>query len=189
MQISKRAASVSSSLTLSINAKAKKLKKEGRRIINFSAGEPDFETPEFVKRAAIKAIEENFTRYTPVGGTEELIQTIVEKFKQDNGLHYTPSQIVVGNGAKQIIYNALQVVCNPGDEVIIPIPYWVSYPEQVRLAGAVPVYISLEFEKELKIDQEELKRAIHPEKKQKPSSSILLITLQVEYLPEGNWKK
>jgi len=164
MQISKRAASVSSSLTLSINAKAKKLKKEGRRIINFSAGEPDFETPEFVKRAAIKAIEENFTRYTPVGGTEELIQTIVEKFKQDNGLHYTPSQIVVGNGAKQIIYNALQVVCNPGDEVIIPIPYWVSYPEQVRLAGAVPVYISLEFEKELKIDQEELKRAIHPEK-------------------------
>lgn len=164
MRISKRVASLTSSLTLAINAKAKKLRKEGKRIINFSAGEPDFGTPEPVRRAAIKAIEENFTRYTPVGGMEELIQAIIEKFSKDNNLHYTPSQIVIGNGAKQIIYNALQVVCNPGDEVIIPLPYWVSYPEQVRLAGAVPVYISLEFEKELKVDPEELKRAIHPEK-------------------------
>jgi len=164
MQISKRVASVRSSLTLSINAKAKKMKKEGRRIINLSAGEPDFETPEPIGKAAVKAIEENFTRYTPVAGTEELIQSIIKKFSQKNNLKYLPSQIIVGNGAKQIIYNAIQAICNPGDEIIIPTPYWVSYPEQVRLAGGVPVYISLEFDKELKLDLEELRRAIHPEK-------------------------
>lgn len=164
MRMSKRVASVRPSLTLSINAKAKKMKKEGRKIINLSAGEPDFGTPEPIGEAAVRAIEENFTRYTPVAGTEELIQSIIKKFSQKNNLKYLPSQIIVGNGAKQVIYNAIQAICNPGDEIIIPTPYWVSYPEQVRLAGGIPVYISLEFDKELKIDLDELRRAIHPEK-------------------------
>jgi len=164
MHVSRRVSSIRPSLTLSINAKARRMIQEGRKVINLSAGEPDFNTPEPIGRAGIKAIQENFTRYTPVKGSEDLIQSIVEKFKQKNKLNYSPSQIIVANGAKQIIYNAIQAVCNPGDEVIIPTPYWVSYPEQVRLAQAVPVYVSLEFEKELKIDIEELKRAIHPEK-------------------------
>lgn len=164
MQISKRVAGVSSSLTLAISAKAKKMQKEGKKVINFSVGEPDFETPKPVQRAAMQAMEENYTRYTPAAGSEELIQAISKKFKEDNNLSYSSTQIAVGNGAKQIIFNALQVVCNPGDEVILPIPYWVSYPEQIRLAGATPVYIEVEFEKELKIDTEKLKRIIHPEK-------------------------
>jgi len=164
MQISKRTASIRPSLTLAITAKAKKLRQEGKKIINLAAGEPDFDTPEPVQKAGVKAIEENFTRYTPVAGIGDLIEAIIKKFKQDNNLDYLPSQIVVGNGAKQIIYNAIQAVCNPGDEVIIPTPYWVSYPEQVKLAGGVPVYVSLDFEKELKINLEELKRVIHPEK-------------------------
>ncbi|MBE0478028.1 pyridoxal phosphate-dependent aminotransferase [Candidatus Aerophobetes bacterium] len=164
MQVSKRVSAVTASVTLTISSKAKKMKKEGKRIIDFSAGEPDFNTPEPAQKAAIKAIEENYTRYTPVAGSEELIKAISSKFKEDNNLTYSPSQIVVANGAKQIIFNALQVVCNPGDEVILPLPYWVSYPEQIRLAGAVPVYIELEFDKGLKIDAEQLKKAIHPEK-------------------------
>jgi len=164
MRVSNRVASLTPSATLAISAKAKQMRKEGKRIIDFSAGEPDFNTPEPVQTAAIKAIQENYTRYTPVAGSGELIQAISKKFREDNNLDYSPSQIVVGNGAKQIIFNALQVVCNPGDEVIVPMPYWVSYPEQIRLAGATPVYIYLEFEKELKIDTEELKRVIHPEK-------------------------
>lgn len=164
MQISKKVAAVTPSLTLAVSAKAKRMKKEGKRIINFSAGEPDFGTPEPAQKAAIKAIGENYTKYTPAAGSEELVQTISRKFKQDNNLNYPPSQIAVGNGAKQVIFNALQVVCNPGDEVILPIPYWVSYPEQIRLAGATPIYIELEFGKELKIDPEGLRRVIHPEK-------------------------
>jgi len=164
MRISKRAASISPSLTLAISAKAKQMRREGKKVTNFAAGEPDFNTPEPVKKAAIKAVEENYTRYTPVAGSKELIQAISKKFKEDNNLDYSPSQIVVGNGAKQVIFNALQVICNPGDEIILPIPYWVSYPEQIRMAGAIPVYVELEFEKGLKIDLEELKRAIHPEK-------------------------
>jgi len=172
MRVSNRVASLTPSATLAISAKAKQMRKEGKRIIDFSAGEPDFNTPEPVQTAAIKAIQENYTRYTPVAGSGELIQAISKKFREDNNLDYSPSQIVVGNGAKQIIFNALQVVCNPGDEVIVPMPYWVSYPEQIRLAGATPVYIYLEFEKELKIDTEELKRVIHPEK----TKAILLNT-------------
>ena len=151
MQVSKRVSAVTASVTLAISSKAKKMKKEGKRIIDFSVGEPDFNTPEPVQKAAIKAIEENYTRYTPVAGSEELIKAISSKFKEDNNVTYSPSQIVVANGAKQIIFNALQVVCNPGDEVILPCPYWVSYPEQIRLAGAIPVYVELEFEKPEKI--------------------------------------
>lgn len=164
MRLSKKMATLTPSFTLSISARAKKMRKEGKRIINFAAGEPDFDTPQPVQEEAIKAIKENYTRYTPVAGCEELIQAVIKKFKEDNDLEYSPSQIIVGNGAKEIIYNALQVVCNPGDEVIVPIPYWVSYPEQVRLAGAVPVYVDLDFEKGLKINLEALKKAIHPDK-------------------------
>ena len=164
MSISERVSVVAPSLTLAISAKAKQMKREGKRVVNLSAGEPDFNTPVAIKEAAIKAIEENYTRYTPVAGGQELIMAIGKKFREDNNLDYSASQIVVGNGAKQIIFNALQVVCNPGDEVIIPVPYWVSYPEQVKLAGAHPVYIPLEFERELKMNLEELKRAIHPGK-------------------------
>jgi len=164
MEISQRVATTAPSSTLAISAKAKQMKKDGKKIIIFSAGEPDFNTPEAVKKIAIKAIKENYTRYTPTAGNQELIIAISKKFREDNDLNYSPSQIVVGNGAKQIIFNALQTVCNPGDEVIIPTPYWVSYPEQVRLAGAIPVYVELEFEKEFKIDPEKLKRAINPKK-------------------------
>jgi len=164
MQVSNRVAGLTPSLTLGISAKAKQMKKEGKDVVDFSTGEPDFSTPEPVQKAAIKAIEENYTRYTPVAGSAELIWAISKKFKEENNLDYSPSQIVVANGAKQIIFNALQVVCNPGDEVILPMPYWVSYPEQIRLAGATPVYVYLDFEKGLKIDEEELKRAIHPGK-------------------------
>jgi len=164
MYLSERVTVLTPSVTLGISAKAKQMRKEGRDIINFSAGEPDFNTPLQAKEAAIRAIDENYTRYTPVAGSRELIEAIIRKFRHDNNLDYSPSQIIVANGAKQVIFNALQAVCNPGDEVILPSPYWVSYPEQIKLAGATPVYIHLEFEEGLKINQEELRKAIKPGK-------------------------
>lgn len=141
MQISQRANSVSPSPTLAITAKAKAMQAEGIKVISFGAGEPDFDTPQHIKDAAIKSLQAGFTKYTPTSGTPDLKQAICDKLKRDNGLEYKPNQIIVSLGAKHSIYNAALALVDPGDEVIIPSPYWVSYPEIVRLAGGVPVYV------------------------------------------------
>lgn len=141
MAISERAKNVSPSPTLAITAKAKQMKAAGIDVISFGAGEPDFDTPQNIKQAAIQSLEAGFTKYTPSSGIDELKAAIVKKFADDNGLHYEKSQIVVSIGAKHSLYNAVLAVVNPGDEVIIPAPYWVTYPEQVKLAGGIPVYI------------------------------------------------
>lgn len=144
IKLSERVEGLSSSLTLDITSRANALKKQGADIINFAAGEVDFPTPTFIRKATVQALEEGFTRYTPATGIPELKQAISEKFKKDNGLAYTPSQIVVSCGAKHSIYNLLQVLCNPGDEVLFGSPYWVSYPELVRLADGVPIAVPTE---------------------------------------------
>jgi aspartate aminotransferase len=141
MEISARAAELTPSLTLSIDSKAKAMKAEGIDVCGFGAGEPDFDTPEHIKRAAIEAIEAGFTKYTPSSGIPELRQAIAEKLAADNQLTYRASQIIVSNGAKHACYNAILATCQPGDEVVIPSPYWVSYPDMVRLAGADPVIV------------------------------------------------
>ena len=141
MEISARAAQLSPSLTLSIDAKAKAMKAEGIDVCGFGAGEPDFDTPDHIKAAAVAALEGGFTKYTPSAGLPELRQAIAEKLEADNGLTYRPSQIVVSSGAKHSCYNAILATCQAGDEVLIPSPYWVSYPDMVRLAGAEPVIV------------------------------------------------
>jgi aspartate aminotransferase len=141
MEISARAAQLTPSLTLSIDSKAKAMKAEGIDVCGFGAGEPDFDTPDHIKAAAIAALEAGFTKYTPSGGLPELRQAIAEKLEADNQLKYRPSQIIVSNGAKHSCYNAILATCQAGDEVLIPSPYWVSYPDMVRLAGAEPVIV------------------------------------------------
>jgi aspartate aminotransferase len=141
MDISARAAQLSPSLTLSIDSKAKAMKAEGIDVCGFGAGEPDFDTPEHIKAACIAALEAGFTKYTPSAGLPELRQAIAEKLEADNQISYRPSQIVVSSGAKHSCYNAILATCQPGDEVLIPSPYWVSYPDMVRLAGAEPVIV------------------------------------------------
>ena len=141
MKISGKALGISPSPTLTIDARAKQLKSEGVDIIGFGAGEPDFDTPEHIREAAIEAIREGFTRYTPSGGIPELKEAICEKFQQDNGLQYGKEHIVVSNGAKQSLANIFMAILDAGDEVIIPTPYWVSYPELVKLADGIPVCI------------------------------------------------
>src|SRR5450631_4054603 len=141
MEISARAAQLTPSLTLSIDSKAKAMKAEGIDVCGFGAGEPDFDTPEHIKAPAIAALESGFTKYTPSGGLPELRQAIMEKLEADNQLKYRPSQIVVSSGAKHSCYNAILATCQAGDEVLIPSPYWVSYPDMVRLAGAEPVIV------------------------------------------------
>src|SRR5246127_1409638 len=129
------------SATIAVTDKARALKAAGRNVIGLGAGEPDFDTPENIKQAAIKAIKDGKTKYTDVGGIPELKEAVINKFKRENELSYKPNQIIVGTGGKQVLYNALMATINPGDEVIIPAPYWVSYPEMVALAGgeSVPV--------------------------------------------------
>src|ERR1700740_2454731 len=139
MEISERAAQLTPSLTLSIDSKAKAMKAEGIDVCGFGAGEPDFDTPEHIKQPAIEALQAGFTKYTPSAGIPELRAAIAEKLANDNGLTYRASQIIVSNGAKHACYNAILATCQPGDEVIIPAPYWVSYPDMVRLGGACPV--------------------------------------------------
>lgn len=141
MTISKRAQNVSPSPTLSITAKAKEMKADGIDVVSFGAGEPDFDTPLFVKNAAIKAINEGFTKYTATSGIPELKKAVCEKLKRDNNLVYNPSNILVSNGAKQSLYNIMQVLVNPGDEVLMSVPYWGSYEEMVKLAGGTCVFI------------------------------------------------
>lgn len=160
MRLSSRVKNVSASLTLAITAKAKKMKMEGVDVIGFGSGEPDSDTPLPIKNAAIKAIEEGFTKYTAESGTDDLKKIICEKFKKDNNLAYLPSQVVVSCGAKHSIYNIIQVVCDRGDEVIIPSPYWLSYPEMVYLAEGKPVFIPATEENGFKITPGQLAKAI-----------------------------
>jgi aspartate aminotransferase len=141
MKPSERSLSVNPSPTLAVDAKAKALKASGVDIIGFGAGEPDFDTPSNIKDAAIKAINDGFTKYTPVGGTDELKEAIIEKFKKDNGLTYQKDEIVVSCGAKHSLYNIAEALFNPGDEILIPAPYWVSYPDQAVLNDAVPIIV------------------------------------------------
>ena len=165
MEISTRAAQLTPSLTLSIDSKAKAMKSEGIDICGFGAGEPDFDTPEHIKAACIAALEGGFTKYTPSSGLPELRQAIAEKFAADNGLEYRPSQIIVSNGAKHSCYNAILATCEPGDEVIIPSPYWVSYPDMVRLAGAEPVIVQTSERNGWKMTAEEFENAMTPRTK------------------------
>lgn len=141
MFISQRAQRTSPSPTLAITAKARKMREEGIDVLSFGAGEPDFDTPEFIKEAAVAALREGYTKYTPTAGIEPLRRAICEKLWRDNGLKYEPSQVIVTCGGKHALYNTFQVMCDPGDEVIIPAPYWVSYPEMVKLADGVPVFV------------------------------------------------
>src|ERR1700761_1768739 len=165
MQLSSRASSLTPSLTLSIDSKAKAMKSEGIDVCGFGAGEPDFDTPEHIKAAAIASLEAGFTKYTPSSGIPELRQAIADKFAHDNKLSYKPNQIIVSNGAKHSCYNAILATCQPGDEVIIPAPYWLSYPEMVRLAGAEPVFVQTSEENGWKITAEEFKNAMTPRTK------------------------
>ena len=165
MEISTRASQLNPSLTLSIDSKAKAMKAEGIDICGFGAGEPDFDTPEHIKQAAIAALEQGFTKYTPSSGLPELRQAISEKFAADNGLEYRPSQVIVSNGAKHSCYNAILATCEAGDEVIIPSPYWVSYPDMVRLAGAEPVIVQTNERNGWKMTAKEFENAMTPRTK------------------------
>ncbi len=165
MELSERVASLSPSLTLSIDSKAKSMIASGQDVCGFGAGEPDFDTPEFIKQAAIAALQAGFTKYTPSSGTPELRQAISDKFKNDNGLNYKPSQVIVSNGAKQSCFNAIMATCQPGDEVLIPSPYWLSYPEMVRIAGAEPVFVDTKEENGWKMTAEDFENAMSPRTK------------------------
>jgi aspartate aminotransferase len=165
MEISARAAQLTPSLTLSIDSKAKAMKAEGLDVCGFGAGEPDFDTPEHIKVAAIEALNAGFTKYTPSSGIPELRQAISEKLAADNQLSYRASQIVVSNGAKHACYNAILATCQPGDEVIIPSPYWVSYPDMVKLAGADPVIVPTMERNAWKMSADDFKNAMTPRTK------------------------
>jgi aspartate aminotransferase len=165
MEISERAAQLTPSLTLSIDSKAKAMKAEGIDVCGFGAGEPDFDTPEHIKRAAIEALQAGFTKYTPNAGIPELRQAIADKLADDNGLNYRAGQVVVSNGAKHACYNAILATCQPGDEVIIPAPYWVSYPDMVRLVGAEPVMVPTSERNAWKMRPEDFENAMTPRTK------------------------
>ncbi|WP_300366006.1 pyridoxal phosphate-dependent aminotransferase [Hydrogenimonas sp.] len=158
--LSNRIQTLSESLTIAITSLAQQLKREGKDVLGFSAGEPDFDTPQVIKDAAIKAIEGGFTKYTPVDGIPELKEAIVEKLKRDNGLIYTADQVIASNGAKQSLFNLFQATINAGDEVIIPAPYWVTYPELVKYSEGVPVAIETDDTTAFKITPEQLRNAI-----------------------------
>lgn len=160
LQLANRVSALTPSSTLAITAKAKSMKAEGIDVIGLGAGEPDFNTPQHIIDAAIKAMNEGQTKYTATGGLPELKKAIIGKFKKDQNIDYRPSEVIVTNGAKHALYTLFQVILNEGDEVIIPIPYWVSYPEQVKLAGGEPVYINGKEANQFKITADQLKSAI-----------------------------
>ena len=160
LELSKKAAAVKPSSTLAITAKAKELKAQGKDVVGFGAGEPDFNTPENICEAAIKAIKDGFTKYTPASGTNELKEAISKKFKEFNGLDYDTDQIVISNGGKHSLTNIFTALLNPGDEVIIPAPFWLSYPEIVKLAGGVPVIVTTTKEQNFKLTAEDLANAV-----------------------------
>ena len=163
--LSDRVNNMTLSATLAMAAKARELKAQGKDIISLSLGEPDFAVPDFVKKAAIEAIEQGYNKYSPVDGYLELKEAICEKFKKDNGLTYTPSQVIVSTGAKQCLSNVALVMLNPGDEVILPTPYWVSYSDITKIAGGVPVELPTSLETNFKITPEQLEAAITPRTK------------------------
>jgi aspartate aminotransferase len=159
-RVSKRAASLSPSLTLAITAKAKALRAAGEDVIGLGAGEPDFDTPEHIKAAAAQALADGFTKYTPAAGTPELRAAVARKFERENNLQYDPQQIIISCGGKHSCYNVILATCEEGDEVIIPAPYWLSYPEMVTLAGATPVIIETTDTTEFKVTPDQLRAAI-----------------------------
>src|SRR5512136_2076985 len=161
-KISKRAASLSPSLTLAIDSKAKQMKAEGQDVVGFGAGEPDFDTPQHIKDAATKALAAGFTKYTPAAGIPELRAAIADKHKRENGLDYKPSQVIVSCGGKHSCFNVVIATCQAGDEVIIPAPYWLSYPEMVKMAGATPVFVETTDKTEFKLTPQALLQAITP---------------------------
>ena len=163
--LSDRVNNMTLSATLAMAAKARELKAQGKDVISLSLGEPDFAVPDFVKKAAIEAIEQGYNKYSPVDGYLELKEAICEKFKKDNGLTYTPSQVIVSTGAKQCLSNVALVMINPGDEVILPTPYWVSYSDITKIAGGVPVELPTSLETNFKITPEQLEAAITPRTK------------------------
>ncbi|WP_224483613.1 pyridoxal phosphate-dependent aminotransferase [Robertkochia aurantiaca] len=163
--LSDKILNMSTSATLAMAAKARELKAEGKDIIGLSLGEPDFNTPDFIKEAAKEAIDQNYNSYTPVDGYADLKLAIVQKFVRDNNLHYSPSEIIVSTGAKQSLANVAMAILNPGDEVILPAPYWVSYSEIVKLAGGVPVEVRTTIENDFKMTAEQLEAAITPKTK------------------------
>ncbi|MBT4331237.1 MAG: aminotransferase class I/II-fold pyridoxal phosphate-dependent enzyme, partial [Gammaproteobacteria bacterium] len=165
ISLSNRVQRVKPSPTLAITALAAQLRSEGKDIIGLGAGEPDFDTPEHIKRSAVEAIEDGFTKYTAVDGTPSLKQAVVDKFKRENGVDYALNQVMVSCGGKQVFYNLCQALLNEGDEVIIPAPYWVSYPDMVMLADATPVIVSAGIEQSFKITPEQLEAAITPKTK------------------------
>jgi aspartate aminotransferase len=162
MKISQRARNTAPSPTLGITAQAKQLKAQGIDVISFGAGEPDFDTPEPIKRAAIDALEAGDTKYTPSAGTEPLRKAICEKLRRDNGLSYEPNEVIVSAGAKHSLYNLMQALLDPGDEVIVPAPYWVSYPEQVKLAGGTPVIANAREEDGFRVTAAAIEASITP---------------------------
>ncbi len=164
-QLSDRINNVTPSATLEMAAKARELRASGKDIIGLSLGEPDFETPDYIKDAAIQAINDNYNSYSPVDGYVDLKKAIITKFKRDNNLTYEPAQIVVSTGAKQSLYNVAQVILNPGDEVILPCPYWVSYSDIVKLADGIPVEVPTSLENDFKMTPEQLEAAITPKTK------------------------
>jgi len=158
--LSERVKNLATSQTLAMAAKARELRAQGKDVIGLSLGEPDFNIPDFIKEAAKKAIDENYNSYTPVDGYLDLKKAIIKKFERDNGLIYNPSQIVVSTGAKQALYNIASVLINPGDEVILPCPYWVSYADIVKLKGGIPVEVKTDIQNDFKITAAQLKSAI-----------------------------
>ncbi|MDX1498070.1 MAG: pyridoxal phosphate-dependent aminotransferase, partial [Salinisphaeraceae bacterium] len=177
MQLSERVQRIKPSPTLAVTARAAELRAAGKDIIGLGAGEPDFDTPEHIKAAAIKALDEGFTKYTPVGGTPGLKQAIIDKLQRDNGLSYEAGQILVSCGGKQSYFNLCQALLNEGDEVVIPAPYWVSYPDMVLLADGEPVIIETDIDDAFKITPEKLAAAITPRTK--------LVTLNSPSNPSG----
>ena len=162
MRLADRITAVAPSSTLAITAQAKALKAKGVDVVNLAGGEPDLDTPPSIKAAAIAAIQEGFTKYTPTAGIPELRAAVSDALARSTGVAYPPSQVVVTSGAKQALYNAIQVLCRPGDEVLIPSPYWVSYPEMVRLAGGVPVFVRTEPQDQFRLTPEAVERALTP---------------------------
>src|SRR5579859_762647 len=162
MEPSTRVQELTPSLTLSIDSKAKAMKAEGQDVIGFGAGEPDFDTPEHIKAAAMGSLDAGFTKYTPSSGIPELRTAIAEKLKADNNLDYKPSQVIVNCGAKHSCYNVILATCQAGDEVIIPAPYWLSYPEMVKLADASPVVVKTKEENSFKLTPDEFRDAMTP---------------------------
>ncbi len=192
--ISERMKKISPSITLSIDAKAKQMKKDGIDLVGFGAGEPDFNTPENIKESGIKAIKDNLTRYTPSSGIPELKQAVVDKLKKDNNLEYKTSDIIISCGAKHSLFNIFMTILNPGDEVIIFSPYWVSYEEQVKIADGIPIFVNLKREDNYEIDFDLLNskitkrtRAIIVNSPSNPTGAILS-TSSLEKLAEISFK-